>query len=87
MARMSTSPRAFSCWQPMWVAMKQPVRPIPALDGAGEGRGVTGELERGGGAGPPAPPPEPQGKRQELARSAWGLGTRGEAGAPDQGPF
>lgn len=32
MPRMSTSPRAFSCWQPMRVAMKQPVRPIPALD-------------------------------------------------------
>lgn len=38
MRRMSTSPRAFSCWQPMRVAMKQPVRPIPALGGvSGEG--------------------------------------------------
>lgn len=32
MPRMSTSPRAFSCWQPIRVAMKQPVRPIPALE-------------------------------------------------------
>lgn len=31
MPRMSTWPVSLSCWQPILVAMKQPVRPIPAL--------------------------------------------------------
>lgn len=29
--RISTSPLSFSCWHPILVAMKQPVRPMPAL--------------------------------------------------------
>lgn len=36
MPRMSTSPVSFSCWHPILVAMKHPVRPMPALqDGHG----------------------------------------------------
>lgn len=72
MPRMSTSPRAFSCWQPMRVAMKQPVRPIPALDTAGRGWEVTGPRERG--PGPQTTEKQGELRALSLGVEAWGWG-------------